>query len=588
MTDKNIDPLKQRLRRLFDVAIGGALAFAAIVGVSVASPEGVGYGVWLTVLGFVLLVVGLTWLISARLTRVEKEVKRAGNTGAMLRGEIARREKAEAALLAEELFPFFNPGPTLRFNRQGSIEKHNPAASELIGRERLVVATILDLVPGLTQADIDQCIDRGVAESREVQWGDRWYLCHFRGVPDLEVGMLYATDVTPMMEAADEVHAAELRARAILDGAVDAIIIVVVGGIIQAANPATQRLFGWESDEIVGRNFDLLLPELFEGQRGDHLDILVDFSRKRRTGPVERVYRARKRNGESFPVSVTVSAYQIEGSIRCSCIVRDMSERVAADEMQNAQAEKLREQYLQLKQLVTELDEFNYVASHDLQEPLRTMSTYCGLLQRDLGENPPKRALEDMQAILDASLRMQRLITDLLEYSRSGHRDLKQQPVDLAAVMEQVKGDLKARLDETGGQIVWNGLPKVRGDAMQISRVMQNLVANGLKFSRPGVVPEVHVTSEQVDGIVRITVQDNGIGIEEQYFGQIFKPFKRLHGVGRYEGSGIGLSVCRKIVERHGGSIDVQSTKGSGSRFTVTLPADEAAQGNPDGRNEHA
>ncbi len=588
MTDKTIDPLKQRLRRLFDVAIGGALAFAAIVGVSVASPEGVGYVVWLTVLGFVMLVVGLTWLISARLTRVEKEVKRVGTTGAILRGEIARREKAEAALLAEELFPFFNPGPTLRFNRQGCIEKHNPAASELIGRERLVVATIFELVPGMTQADVDQCIDHGVAESREVQWGDRWYLCHFRGVPDLGVGMLFATDVTPMMEAADEVQAAELRARAILDGAVDAIIIVMVGGIIQAANPATQRLFGWGSDELVGRHLDLLLPELFVGQSGDHLGILVEYSHRRRSGPAERVYRARKRNGETFPASVTVSAYQIEGNIRCSCIVRDMSERVAADEVQHAQAEKLREQYVQLKQLVTELDEFNYVASHDLQEPLRTMSTYCGLLQRDMGANPPKRALEDMQAILDASLRMQRLITDLLEYSRLGHRELKQELVDLTAVMEQVKGDLRARLDETGGQVLWTGLPRVRGDAMQIGRVMQNLVANGLKFNRPGVPPEVHVTSEQTDGIVHITVQDNGIGIDEQYFGQIFKPFKRLHGVGKYEGSSIGLSVCRKIVERHGGTIDVQSAKGSGSRFTVTLPADDAPQGNPDGRNEPA
>ncbi|MBX3461379.1 MAG: PAS domain S-box protein [Planctomycetes bacterium] len=585
MQDNRVETLKQRLRRLFDVAIGGALAFAVIFGVSLAAPGGIGYVVWLSVLGFVLLVVGLTWLISRRITRVETEVRREGRTGELLRGEIARREKAEAALVAEELFPFYNPGPVLRFDRSGHVTKYNPAASELIGRERLVVATLLELVPGTTRQEIADCIERGVIEPREVQWGDRWFLCHFRGVPEMDTGMLYASDVTPMKQAEIEVRGAEIRARAILDGAADAIFIVVAGGIVQAANPATERLFGWPLEEIIGREVDLLLPDLFENRGGDRLELLIHYARRRRTGPVDRVFKARRRNGETFPAQLTISAYEVEGSVRCSCIVRDVSERVEAEELRQAQSEKLREQYVQMKQLVAELDEFNYVASHDLQEPLRTMSTYCGLLKKDLGENPPRRAVEDMQAILDASLRMQRLITDLLEYSRSGHRDLKLEVVDLARVMQRVKGDLMARLEETGGSIEWNGLPVVRGDDMQLGRVLQNLVANGLKFRRPGVPPLVQITAVQDGANVRLTVQDNGIGIEEKHLDQVFKPFKRLHGIGKYEGSGIGLSICRKIIERHGGAIEVASEPGVGSRFTVTLPA---MKGSADGGNQHA
>src|SRR5690606_30243865 len=169
---------------------------------------------------------------------------------------------------------------------------------------------------------------------------------------------------------------------------------------------------------------------------------------------------------------------------------------------------------------------------------------------------PPRadtRALSLHDALpICASLRMQRLITDLLEYSRSGHRDLKLDEVDLQQVMKRVAGDLRARVEETGGRIEYNGLPKVLGDEMQIGRVLQNLVANGLKFQRPGAAPLVTIRAEPDGEQVRVEVCDNGIGIEEQYLDRIFKPFTRLHGVGKYDGSGIGLSVCRKIVERHG------------------------------------
>ncbi len=577
MADRRVGNLRQMLRRMLDVGIGAALAFTLTVAATFAFPRGVDYVLWIAVLGFTLLLVGVAWLLRRRLARVEVEVRQATQTGETLRGEIARRERAEADLLAEELFPYYNPGPTLRFDRKGRVVKYNPAAVEKIGAARLADSPLTELVPGMIAGDVHRCISEGRIAPREVQWGDRWFVCHFRGVADMDVGMVYASDITAIKQAELELRDTEERTRAILDGAAEAIFIVIDGGVIQAMNPATERLFGWSQQDLVGKSVELVLPELFEGRTDDPLHVLMEAASSQPAGSVECIYNGRRQTGEAVPVSVTVSVYEVAGRKRCSCFVRDISERIQSENKVREQAAKLAEQNKKLEQLVTELNEFNYVASHDLQEPLRTMSTYCGLLEKDLGDAPPARVAEDLAAILDASLRMQRLITNLLEYSRSGNVELKLVPVDLGAVMQRVKGDLKARIDETGGSVEWNGLPVVQADDMQIGRVLQNLVANGLKFHRKGVAPNVRITAEEDASGVRIAVQDNGTGIDAAHLAQVFQPFKRLHGNGNYEGSGIGLSICRKIVERHGGRIEVETRPGEGSRFVITLPSEAKA-----------
>ncbi|MCB9933995.1 MAG: PAS domain S-box protein [Planctomycetes bacterium] len=582
MAQKRIAEIRRKLSWYYAFALGAALAFAVLVGVTAFVPgAGNNLLVWGTVFGFCALVVLVFAAVSWRLRSIERDVISSRsdlkNTGQLLAEQVARREKAEASLREEELFPELYPGPVLRFDNEGRVVRVNGAANELIGGPALQGRLLTELMPGMTLDDVRQCIRAGVIEPRQVEWGRRWYICHMRGVPGHATGVLYASDITENKELEEDLRHQERRARAILDGAADAIIIVAVGGIVQAVNPAMEKLFGWKHDEIVGRNVDLLLPELFQHHAGDRLQVLAGYARRKSTGPFDRVWYGRHRDGADFPISFTVSAYDYEGSPRVSLFVRDISERVRAQQLEKQQALQLQQQNLQLERLVSELDEFNYVASHDLQEPLRTMSTYCGLLRADLGGNLPKRAEEDVSAILSASLRMQRLITDLLEYSRSSHREIRMAEVDLQLVMQRVIGDLKARILESGGRVEYDGLPRVRGDDMQLGRVFQNLVANGLKFHRPGVQPVVTIRSEEADGCVRVEVCDNGIGIEQQYLNQIFQPFKRLHGIGKYEGSGIGLSVCRKIVERHGGSIEVSSTPGEGSRFKLKFPAAKGA-----------
>lgn len=579
---KGAQELRRKLRWYLAFFLGAALAFAVLVGVTAFSPNaGSNLVIWGTVAGFCALVVLVFVGVNFRLLKYERDAISSRsdlkNTGQLLAEQVAKRERAEATLREELLFPKLNPGPVMRFSIEGVVTRANESSEELVTGESVEGSRIQDLLTGFTDEDVEECCRGKVIEPREVKWGKRWYVCHLRGVPELSAGLLYASDITNAKETQIELGHMERRARAILDGAGDAIVIVVVGGIVQAVNPATEKLFGWKYDEIVGRNFEVLMPDLFERRGGDRLWILAEFARRRATGNIEKIYYGQRKNGEKFPVSLTVAVFDYEGTPRVSCIVRDITERVQAAELEKEQAEKLQVQNVELEKLVTELNEFNYVASHDLQEPLRTMSTYCGLLKVDLGAELPKRAQQDVEAILDASLRMQRLITDLLEYSRSGHRELKMVEVDLQDVMKRVASDLQARVTETGGKISYNGLPKVFGDDLQLGRVLQNLVANGLKFRRPGVAPRVAITAEPSGEQVVVQIEDNGIGIPQEYLGQIFQPFKRLHGVGKYEGSGIGLSVCRKIVERHGGRIEVASTPGQGSRFKVTLPATKSA-----------
>lgn len=217
-----------------------------------------------------------------------------------------------------------------------------------------------------------------------------------------------------------------------------------------------------------------------------------------------------------------------------------------------------------------ELAEFNYVASHDLREPLRTLTSYCELLREDIGDNLSQEAKEDINFIIDAASRMNTLIQDLLQLSRVGRVELKFEKVDIEECIKVVLKDLKTKIQETGGNITWDKIPMIKGDYIQITRVLQNLIHNALKFNdKPQ--PLIHISARKTDQFVEITIQDNGLGIDKNYLNQIFMPFKRLHARGTYEGTGIGLAIVKKIIERHNGSIWVESEANIGSKFIFTL-----------------
>jgi light-regulated signal transduction histidine kinase (bacteriophytochrome) len=219
-----------------------------------------------------------------------------------------------------------------------------------------------------------------------------------------------------------------------------------------------------------------------------------------------------------------------------------------------------------------ELEQFASVASHDLQEPLRKIAGFTELLERRYRDRLDGDADRYLTYIVDAAKRMRILIDELLSYSRLGRGERKYLPIDCNKVLEQVLGDMEKTMKESGALVTHDELPAITADGVQLGQVFQNLIANAVKFCGNGQ-PRIHVSARHEGDEWIFSVRDNGIGIEPQFFPRIFGMFQRLHTQTEYPGSGIGLAVCKKIIERHGGRIWVESTVGKGSTFCFALPA---------------
>jgi signal transduction histidine kinase len=235
-------------------------------------------------------------------------------------------------------------------------------------------------------------------------------------------------------------------------------------------------------------------------------------------------------------------------------------------------AGRLRAQARELLRSNEELQQFAYVASHDLQEPLRMVASYTQLLAQRYGDKLDADAGEFINYAVDGARRMQALINDLLAYSRVGTRAKPFAPVSCEEVVGIALQNLRVAVAETGATVRFSGLPVVTGDSSQLVQLFQNLIGNAIKFRRPDVAAQIQISAQREAGGWQVAVSDNGIGIDPQHFDRIFVIFQRLHTRDRYAGTGIGLAVCRKIVERHGGRLWVESEAGSGSVFRFTLP----------------
>ena len=262
--------------------------------------------------------------------------------------------------------------------------------------------------------------------------------------------------------------------------------------------------------------------------------------------------------------------------VRMMGVALDITERTQFEEQLRRTAEDLARSN-------ADLEQFAYIASHDLQEPLRMVSSYTQLLAKRYCGRLDADADEFIGFAVEGALRMQALIQDLLTYSRVGRNPGPADAVQVDAVFERVLRNLAAPIQETGAVVTREGLPTVNGEAIEIGQLLQNLIANGIKFCREEV-PRVHVSAERDGSAWQFCVRDNGIGIEAAHQERIFSMFQRLHTQVEYPGTGIGLAICRKVVERHGGRIWVESTPGEGSAFFFTLAAGNRGARLPTGR----
>ena len=254
--------------------------------------------------------------------------------------------------------------------------------------------------------------------------------------------------------------------------------------------------------------------------------------------------------------------------------IRDITERKAYEEALRQKSHEVEERNQELQRSNAELEQFAYVASHDLQEPLRMVASYCQLLQRRYNEKLDKDANEFIGFAVEGANRMQRLINDLLSYSRIGRKGGDPVPFEFADAVTSALANLKAAISDSDAIVHVGPLPRIVGVRMQLTQLMQNLIGNAIKFQRDGVTPTITISATAEGAMCHIVVEDNGIGIEPQYLERVFLIFQRLHERNKYPGTGIGLAIAKKVIEYHGGRIWIESTPGQGSCFHFTLPAD--------------
>ncbi|HEY9125529.1 MAG TPA: PAS domain S-box protein, partial [Acidobacteriaceae bacterium] len=356
---------------------------------------------------------------------------------------------------------------------------------------------------------------------------------------------------------------AESRFRGLLESAPDAMVISNREGVIELVNLQAERLFGYAREEMVGQPVEMLMPrDLRENYQRDLEGFFQGQGMKEADHGLE--LRAVRKDGTEFPVEINFSP--IEGSDGFSMIaaIRDLTERRKAGQL-------LAEKVMELRNSNEELEQFAYIASHDLQEPLRMVASYTQLLARRYKGKLDSDAEEFIHYAVDGTQRMKRLIEDLLMYSRAGKVPPPTERISADQVMRQTLHNLQARIAETGAKVTAEPLPTVIASEVVLGQIFQNLVGNAIKYCKERT-PEIRVDARDGGSEWIFAVADNGIGIDPQYFERIFLIFQRLHGRQEYEGTGIGLAICKRMLSRMGGRIWVESVPGDGSTFFFSLP----------------
>jgi len=372
-----------------------------------------------------------------------------------------------------------------------------------------------------------------------------------------------ATDITSDPEFRSALGSAELF-RQLLESAPDAIVGIGRGGRIVLVNAQTEKLFGYSREQLIGETVEKLVPARYHGAHGAHRSGYFHDPRTRPMGAGLDLYGLRS-DATEFPAEISLSSIETEDGLLATAAIRDITDR------KNAERELARHA-AELQRSNVELSHYAYVASHDLQEPLRMVVAYTDKLVEHLEGRLDPRAQEWSNYVVEGATRMQSLIEGLLEFSRVRAEEAEFAAVDCEVVLRRALANVQTAVQESGATLTHDPLPTICADALQLLQLFQNLLANALKF-RSAQAPVIHIGCQRAGDDWHLYFRDNGIGIDTDDADRIFVLFQRLNTKDDYAGAGIGLALCKKIVDAHRGRIWVQSQPGAGATFHCVLPA---------------
>ena len=526
------------------------------------------------------------------------------------------RGNAEGSARRAPSFAYFSPSPAIRFGMDGTVLAINPAAAEVIGPQAMEGSSLVGILPAFANLDVEQTISNDEHVDFEARIGDRWFHFTAVGIHEFGVGHVYGYDITAGHRAQSALRSGmtEQRRRTRQQETLSNIARII--GSSLAIDEVYER-FAQEVSQLIP--FDRIVINLI----ADRPSYMVD---SYQSSVVEVPDRAPE---QAYSIDGTLSQAVID-SQRCivfhpendadaaneyvgligaygmglrsflsaplvyrgepiGCLnLHSLGERAYSDRhrilaerigvyiagaIANAELHaQVTNQAEELARSNRELEQFAYVASHDLQEPLRMVSSYVSLLGRRYGGQLDERADKYIHFAVDGANRMQRLITDLLAYSRVGTRGAEMAEIDTDAVAQQALINLEVAIRESDAEVVYADLPRVTGDSLQLGQLFQNIIGNALKFKAERR-PRVEIAAERTNDHWTFCIRDNGVGFDQRYADRIFGVFKRLHRNSDIPGTGIGLAICQRIIDRHGGRIWAESEPDNGARFFFTLPA---------------
>jgi PAS domain S-box-containing protein len=493
-----------------------------------------------------------------------------------LRAERSVRESEERFRLMVEgvtdysLLMLDATGHVLSWN-EGARRMKGYEAEEILGQHFSRFYLPEDLRLGKPDRDLNSAAVDGrheIAGWRVRKDGSRfWATVVITAMRDKE-GSLYG--FSKMTRDLTQRRQAEEKFQLVVEASPTGLLMMSREGSIQLLNAQLEVLFGYQRDELLGRSIEVLVPERFREQHPGHRLAFFSAPTSRAMGMGRDLYGLRK-DGSEFPVEIGLNPIETDEGMAVMATVIDITARKRAETT-------LAQHRDELERSNKDLEQFAYVASHDLQEPLRAVAGCVQLLKKRYHGQLDERANEYIGHAVDGAKRMQSLIDDLLTYSRIGRAESSHRAVSCADALTVALKNLSVSVQESGAQVTWDVLPVVAGEAVQITMLLQNLLANALKFRKPSENPRIHIGVVRDGTRATFSVSDNGIGISQEHFERIFGVFQRLHTRSEYPGTGIGLALCKRIVEHRGGRIWVESKPGEGTtfRFVLLLSAEDS------------